>query len=44
MWKDDEHFFLHLLSLTNPQVSELRKAFANGSSANTKLSKIQEDF
>ena len=38
---DDENNFLHKLLLTNTQVSRLRKAFANNSSANIKLSKIQ---
>ena len=33
--------FPHKLLLTNTQVSRLRKAFANVSSANMKLSKIQ---
>ena len=33
--------FAHKLLLTNIQVLMLRKAFANGSSANTKLSKTQ---
>ena len=33
--------FLHKLLLTNTQVSKLRKAFANGLSANLKLSKTQ---
>ena len=33
--------FLHKLFLTNTQVLRLRKAFANGFSANIKLSKIQ---
>ena len=37
----DENNFLHKLLLTNPQVSKLCKAFANGSSANIKLSKTQ---
>ena len=37
----DEANVPHKLSLTNIQVSKLRKAFANGSSANIKLSKIQ---
>ena len=32
---------MHKLSLTNTQVSKLREAFANGSSANTKLSETQ---
>ena len=36
---DDETIFLHKLSLTNRQVSNLRKAFANLSSADIKLSK-----
>ena len=38
---DDENNFLHKLLLTNTQLSRLRKAFANNSSANIKLSKIQ---
>ena len=38
---NDENSFLHKLLLTNTQVSRLLKAFANGSSANTKLSKTQ---
>ena len=33
--------FLHQLLLTNTQVSNLRKAFANNSSANIKLSKTE---
>ena len=33
--------FPHKLLLTNSQVSKLRKAFENGSSANIKLSKTQ---
>ena len=33
--------FLYKLLLTNTQVSRLPKAFANGSSANIKLSKTQ---
>ena len=37
----DENNFLYRLLLTNTQVSRLRKAFANNSSANTKLSKTQ---
>ena len=44
---NDENNFPHKLLLTNTQVSRLRKALANNSSANTKLSKIQshqEDF
>ena len=38
---NDENNFLHKLLLTNIQVSRLRKAFANGSSANIKLTKTQ---
>ena len=38
---NDENGFLHKLLLTNTQVSKLRKAFANNSSANIKLSKTQ---
>ena len=38
---NDEKNFWHKLLLTNTQVSRLRKAFANGSSANIKLSKTQ---
>ena len=38
---NDENNFPHNLLLTNTQVSKLCKAFANGSSANTKLSKTQ---
>ena len=38
---NDENNFLHKLLLTNTQVSRLRKAFANSSSANIKLSKTQ---
>ena len=34
-----ETIFLHKLLLTNTQVSRIRKAFANGSSANIRLSK-----
>ena len=37
----DENDFPHKLLLTNTQVSKLRKAFANNSSANIKLLKIQ---
>ena len=37
----NENNFPHKLALTNTQVSQLRKAFANGSSANIKLSKTQ---
>ena len=36
-----ETYFSHKLSLTNTQVWKFRKAFANNSSANTKLSKTQ---
>ena len=36
---NDESNFSHKLLLTNTQVSRLRKAIANGSSANIKLSK-----
>ena len=38
---NDDNNFLHKLLLTNTNVSRLRKAFANGSSANIKLSKTQ---
>ena len=38
---NDENNFLHKLLLTNAQVSKLRKAFANNSAVNTKLSKTQ---
>ena len=38
---NDETNFPHKLLLTNRQVSNLRKAFANNSSTNMKLSKIQ---
>ena len=38
---NDENTFLHKLLLTNTQVSKLGKVFANGSSANIKLSKTQ---
>ena len=41
---NDENNFLHKLLLTNSinsQGSRIRKIFANGSSANIKLSKIQ---
>ena len=38
---DDQNKFRHKLLLTNTQVSKLRKAIANGSSANIKLSKTQ---
>ena len=38
---NDENNFSHKLLLTNKQISKLRKTFANGSSANIKLSKTQ---
>ena len=38
---NDENNFPHKLSLTNTQVSKLRKAFANNSSADIKLSKTE---
>ena len=38
---NDENNFPHKMLLTNTQVSKLCKAFANGSSANIKLSKPQ---
>ena len=38
---NDENNFPHKLLLTNTQVSKIRKAFANGSLANIKLSKTQ---
>ena len=38
---NDENYFLHRLLLTNAQVSKLREVFANGSSANIKISKTQ---
>ena len=38
---DNENNFRHKLLLTNRQVSNLRKAFANNSSADIKLSKTQ---
>ena len=38
---DDENNFLHKLLLTNTQVSELCKAFANISSANIKFNCIK---
>ena len=38
---NDENNFSHKLLLTNIKVSKLRKAFANNSSANIKLSKTQ---
>ena len=37
----DENNFPHKLLLTSTKVSKLCKAFANGSSANAKLSKTQ---
>ena len=36
---DNESSFFHRLLLTNRQVSNLRKSFANNSSADIKLSK-----
>ena len=38
---DDEAIFPHELLLTNRQVSNLRKTFANNSSTDIKLSKTQ---
>ena len=38
---NDENNFSHKLFLTNTKVTRLRKAFANGTSANIKLSKTQ---
>ena len=38
---NDENSFAHTVLLTNTQVSRLHKPFANGSSANIKLSKTQ---
>ena len=38
---NDENNFPYKLLLTNTQVSKIREAFANGSSANIKLSKTQ---
>ena len=38
---NEETNFPHKLLLTDTQVSKLREAFANGSSANIKLSKTQ---
>ena len=38
---NEENNFPHNLLLTNTQVSKLRKAFANNSSVNIKLSKTQ---
>ena len=40
---NNENNFPHKLLLTNAQVSNLHKAFANGSWGNVKLSKIQLD-
>ena len=37
---NDETNFPHKLLLTNTQVSNVRKAFANGSSANIKFQKL----
>ena len=36
-YSNDEDNFPHKLLLTNKELSKLRKAFANGSSANIKL-------
>ena len=41
MIDDNENSFPHELLLTNRQVSNLRKSFANNSSTNIKLSKTQ---
>ena len=38
---NDETNFIYKLLLTNTQASRLRRAFANNSSANIKLSKSQ---
>ena len=38
---NNENNFSHKLLLTSTQFSKIRTAFANGSSANTKLSKTQ---
>ena len=38
---NDDNNFPHNLSLTNKNVSKLRKSFANGSSSNIKLSKSE---
>ena len=38
---NDENYFLHKLLLINTQLYKVCKAFANGSSANMKLSKTQ---
>ena len=40
----DETDFPHKLLSTNAQVSKIRKAFVNGSSANIKFSKTLKDF
>ena len=40
----DETNFPHKLFITNRQVANLRKAFANHTSTDIKLSKTQEDF
>ena len=40
---NDDNNFPYKLLLNNTQVSKLRKAFANTSSANIKLSKTQLD-
>ena len=39
---NDDNNFPHKLLSTNSQISTLRKAFVNGSSANIKLSKTQK--
>ena len=38
---NDENNFSHKLLLSNTKISRIRKAFANNSSANIKLSKTQ---
>ena len=38
---NDENNFPHKLLISNRQISKLRKAFANNSSTNIKLSKTQ---
>ena len=40
MIRDDETNFPHKVLLTNRQVANLRKAFANNSTTNIKLSKL----
>ena len=40
-YSNDKNNFRHKLLLTNTQVSKIRKAFANGSSANIKFAKTQ---